>query len=29
MSTILNRKSAAVMFADIVKGTDMMAPGQN
>ena len=25
MSTILNRKSAAVMFTDIVKATDMMA----
>ena len=25
MSTILNRKSAAVMFTDIVKATNMMA----
>ena len=25
MSTILNRRSAAVMFTDIVKATDMMA----
>ena len=29
MSTILKRKSAAIMITDVVKVTNMMAPGQN